>query len=465
MQVLKGTAYITPSNVAALFKFNGNILKPLFLTHRFFGVLGVVMFLYLFSYGFPWLMPVAHVLLSLLLLLTAIDLRGLHALRNQLAVSRKLPGMLSLGDPQNAILKIKNNTSRKLNGYLIDETPVQLQKRDLKLPVSVNAGAVLTLTYEFRVLQRGLYVFHDALLFLVGRLKLANYRISFPLEEKVKAYPSVIQMKHFEHRVFNRTARQHGNYQLRKLGQSYEFEQIKEYVAGDDHRAINWKASSRSGTLMVNQFDEERSQNVYAIIDKSRVMNMPFNGLSLLDHAINTTLVISNIALKKGDKVGLITFSQGLGSLIKADNKPRQLHKIMEALYNEQPREGEADYDLIHTAHHRLMRNRSLVFFFTNLESKESLHRLLPMLRHLNRRHLLIVVFFKNMEVEEYSLGKPESTRDLYYRSIARTFIHEKEEIVENLRQYGIQSILTPPDELSLQIVQHYLELKSTYKI
>ena len=96
---------------------------------------------------------------------------------------------------------------------------------------------------------------------------------------------------------------------MRRIGHSYEFEQIKNYVRGDDYRSINWKATSRRGHLMVNQYEDERAQQVYNIIDKSRSMKMPFNGMSLLDYAINTSLVISNVALQKHDRAGLMTFS------------------------------------------------------------------------------------------------------------------------------------------------------------
>src|SRR5436305_8341549 len=84
---------------------------------------------------------------------------------------------------------------------------------------------------------------------------------------------------------------------IHKIGHSMEFEQIKEYVAGDDYRTLNWKATARKGQPMVSNFTDEKSQQVYCIIDKGRLMKMPFNGLSLLDYAINASLVLSNVAL------------------------------------------------------------------------------------------------------------------------------------------------------------------------
>src|SRR6187549_2637741 len=118
-----------------------------------------------------------------------------------------------------------------------------------------------------------------------------------------------------------------GTQRLRKLGQSMEFEQIKEYVRGDDYRNINWKATARrGGELMVNNYTDERSQQIYCLINKGRVMKMPFNGMTLLDYAINASLVLSNVALVKQDKAGLITFEKNLDTFLLADKKPTQMN-------------------------------------------------------------------------------------------------------------------------------------------
>src|SRR5690606_31033362 len=129
---------------------------------------------------------------------------------------------------------------------------------------------------------------------------------------------------------------------------SYEFEQIKNYVPGDDVRQINWKSTARHQQLMVNQYEDEKSQSIYNIIDKSRSMLMPFNKLSLMDYSINTSLMISNIALKKHDKIGLITFSDIIGSAIKADRKFGQLNIILEKLYKQKERDLESNYEYLY---------------------------------------------------------------------------------------------------------------------
>ena len=248
---------------------------------------------------------------------------------------------------------------------------------------------------------------------------------------------------------------------MRRLGHSYEFEQIKNYVRGDDYRSINWKASSRRAQLMVNQYQDERAQQVYNIIDKSRAMKMPFNGLSLMDYAINTTLILSNIALQKHDRAGLLTFSDKIGTSIKADRKPNHLNKILLALYKEQERQLEANYELLYHASRKLIKGRSLLLLYTNFESSYAMERVLPILRRINNLHLLVVIFFENTEIKNFARQDVETTEGIYHQTIAQQFIAEKVQIVQKLRQYGIQAILTKPEELAVNTINKYLELKS----
>jgi uncharacterized protein (DUF58 family) len=245
------------------------------------------------------------------------------------------------------------------------------------------------------------------------------------------------------------------------VGHSYEFEQIKNYVRGDDYRSINWKASSRRATLMVNQYQDERAQQVYSIIDKSRAMRMPFDGLSLMDYAINTSLVISNVALAKHDRAGLLTFSDIIGTTIKADRKPTQLNKILLALYKEKERNLEANYELLYHSARKLIKGRSLLMLYTNFESMYALERVLPILRRINTLHLLVVVFFENTEINDFAKLKVDTTQDIYHQTIAQKFLNEKSQMVQKLKQYGIQAILTKPQDLSVNSINKYLELKS----
>jgi uncharacterized protein (DUF58 family) len=433
----------------------------LYLTARFFQLFGLVAVLFVLGYAVPLLFPVALGIFAIVLSLTVADVILLFQKNIQIEVERRLPKLLSLSDQNKVILQINNRSPRPLKLTVIDELPFQFQKRDFEKSILLKAKEEQALAYELRPVTRGGYAFGIVNVFAETQLGLVQRRFQLGEAVEVPVYPSVIQMKEYELLAFNRLNAQQGLRKIRRIGHSYEFEQIKNYVRGDDYRSLNWKATGRANRLMVNQYEDERSQQIYCILDKSRVMKMPFNDLSLLDYAINTSLAISNIALKKYDKAGLITFSDKIGSTVKADRKANQLNKILHALYNEKERPLEANYELLYHIARKLVNGRSLLLLFTNFESMYALDRVLPMLRRINNLHLLVVIFFENTEIEDFVKEEVKTVEGIYTQTVAQNYLAEKSAMAQKLRQHGIQTILTRPEELSMNTVNKYLELKS----
>jgi uncharacterized protein (DUF58 family) len=212
---------------------------------------------------------------------------------------------------------------------------------------------------------------------------------------------------------------------------------------------------------MVNNYVEERSQQVYSIIDKGRTMKMPFNGLSLLDYAINASLVFSNVAVNKGDKAGLVTFTESKVEVLAASNKKIQVNKILETLYAQETQWQESDYEALSVQLRSSLSTRSLLMLYTNFESMSSLQRQLPFLRRLARYHLVLVVFFENTELRKVTEQNAHDVEGIYKQTIAQKFAYDKKLIVKELAKYGIMSLLSPPEQLTLNVVNKYLELKS----
>lgn len=437
------------------------LLKSLYLTARFFGLMGIL--IAVLASGFIWspLLIVGQLGLLLLVSLVLVDGLLLHHSAVAPHVSRTVARRLSLGDENGVTLEVDSHAPMALRCVLIDELPVQFQKRDFELRFELGPGEEKTLRYPLRPVERGLYIFHDVHLFIQNRLQLLERRLTYPLTDSVAVYPSVLEMKRYELLGLQDLSRFQGIKKMRRIGHSYEFEQIKNYVRGDDYRSINWKATSRRGQLMVNQYEDERAQQVYNVIDKSRAMRLPFHGMSLMDYAINTSLVVSNVVLRKDDRAGLFTFSDKIGTVLKADRTTSQLNQIMEALYNEAERDLESNYELLYISLRRFITGRSLLFLYTNFESKNALERVLPILRKINRLHVLVVVFFENAELQSYADAHAATIQDIYFKTTARQYLTEKAQMVQSLRQYGIQSVLTTPEALSIDTLNKYLELKS----
>jgi uncharacterized protein (DUF58 family) len=437
------------------------MLKDLFLTNRFFGLFAAIIFMFVLGYSIPFFYPLAITFFVICIALFLVDLILLFNKNVQIKIRRRLPKIFSLGDSNKVTIELENQSSRNLELIIIDELPVQFQLRDFEKKLDLSANESKGLSYHLTPLERGVYSFGSVNVFANTKMGLVERRFVQDYPMKVPVYPSIIQMKQYELKAFNRVTNQKGIKKIRKIGHSYEFEQIKNYVKGDDYRSINWKATGRQGNLMVNQFEDERAQQIYCIIDKSRTMRMPFAGLSLMDYAINTSLALSNIALQKNDKAGLITFSDKIGTTIKAEQKANQLNKILTALYNEKERSLEANYELLYHVSRKLIKGRSLLLLFTNFESIYALDRMLPILRKINNLHLLVVVFFENTEINDFVTGEVNTMEGIYAKTIAQKFIAEKRAIVHKLKQFGIQAILTSPADLSINSINKYLELKS----
>lgn len=436
-----------------------------FLTVRFFVVFGIALGLFLLSYGIPSLYTPAWLLIILILLVSSWEWWRLSSISSKLQVQRIVTDKLSLGDIQNITYVISKEISPPVKITLIDELPYQLQYRHFQVVQPRMTESGWQYVEKIRPLSRGKYSFGDIHLFIsLPRLALVEIRKTHSAKQDTMVFPSSVQMEKYALEVFTRTASFSGIRRVRTLGENDEFELIRAYQQGDNIRSINWKATSRKSQLMINQYQDTRSQQVYCVIDKGRSMKMPFQGLTLLDYSINTALVISNIVLRKYDKAGLITFSDKMGQMVAAENSPSQLSLISEQLYNQKTGFKESNYELLfHQLRHHL-RRRSILLFFTNFEYVSDLDRHLPFLQSLNQYHLLVLIFFINTELASASSTPVHDLEGVYLHTFIQKALREKEIIQNKLQSFGIQTILTRPQDLSLQVINKYLEIKARRK-
>lgn len=428
-------------------------------------IAGLAAVLYALSYFVPSLYRMAGLTLTLLGIAVLIDFILVYTKKSGMAATRELPERFSIGDSNKVKLLLTNRYAFTVRTSIIDELPVQFQERNWIRKLVLPSGEQQTLEYQLRPESRGEYTFQAINVFVHGPLGLVKRRYIFEEKQVVKVYPSYMQMRRYQLLAMSNRLQEAGVKKVRKLGHSMEFEQIKEYVRGDDYRTINWKATARKQDLMVNNYTDERSQQIYCLINKGRVMKMPFNGLTLLDYAINASLVLSNVALVRQDKAGLITFEKNLDTFLQADKKPTQMNQVLETLYRQKTDFLEADYEKLFSIIRNRITNRSLLVLFTNFESMESLQRELPALKKMAKYHLLLVIFFENTELKTLLDTKAGKLEDIYIKTIAEKFIFEKKLMVKELHKHGIPSILTTPEGLTVNTVNKYLELKTRMSI
>ena len=290
-------------------------IGQLYLTTRFYLAVGGCIVLFIGSFYFTPLLIIPKAALFLLGALLLADYFFLFSGKPPVA-KRIMAERFSNGDANRVTLQVTNNMPFETNIKIIDELPVQLQQRDWMMQSRFKARQQKNISYSLQPAVRGEYKFGNIILYIQSRLGLLLRRHDIESSIMVPVYPSFMQLRKFQLLSQTTIQTEHGSKRMRKIGHSMEFEQIKEYVRGDDIRTINWKATARRQSMMVNNFSDEKSQQVYCIIDKGRLMKMPFGDLSLLDYAINSSLVLSNVCLQKQDRVGLITFANKMGTCL-----------------------------------------------------------------------------------------------------------------------------------------------------
>ncbi len=421
-----------------------------------------MVFIFVTAFSFQWLYPIACGLLLLVIAATLYDSILLFANSNGIDAQRKFTHQkLSNGDDNDVFLKIENNYSFAVSAEIMDELPEQFQYRNFSIIKKLDANSNQSIKYTLRPVSRGEFHFGNIIVLACTLLGLVKRKFALQQQQMLPCYPSFLKLRQYELMAISDRLVDVGVKKLRKIGHSTEFDHIKEYVIGNDIRTINWKATARKNQLMVNHFRDERAQQVYSIIDMGRIMKMPFNELSLLDYSINASLVLSHISYIKSDKPGLVTFSNVIHQTVNADRKGNQLYRLQEALYNANTNFAESNYEVLLNQVRTKINQRSLLLLFTNFETLSGLRRQIKYIKQMAKHHLVVVVLFENTELHELLNKKPTGTFDIYTQTIAKKFDFEKIQITYELQRLGIQCIYTKPQNLTVNTLNKYLELKA----
>lgn len=458
----------------------------MFLSRRFYIALCVVVLVLASGYLWSPMFFVGRLLLLLFVVAVLTDaiLLWVHirsqkagenqepaASNRQLLAFRQLPDRFSNGDENVVRIRVENNYRFPIRVEVVDEIPFVFQRRDVSFEAYIPQAEAKTIRYSLRPTHRGVYGFGRVRVFVASPIGLLRRRFTCCEAHDVKVYPSFLMLHQYELLAISNNLTEMGIKRIRRVGHHTDFEQIKDYVTGDDFRTINWKASARRSKLMVNVYQDERSQQIYNVIDKGRVMQQAFRGMTLLDYSINASLVLSYVAMYKEDRAGLATFSNDFDTFVPASRRPGHMQMLLETLYAQQTEFGETDYSALVANLNKHVTKRSLVVLYTNFTGLVSMQRQLPYLQQLNKRHRLLVVFFEDEELKEYisthhaPLTTHRSTESYYRQVMADRFVYEQRLIVSTLRQHGILSLLTTPQNLSVDVINRYLEMKSRQQI
>lgn len=431
----------------------------MFLRRRFYLLLLAVALMTGAGFGFAPLFTAGRWLVLLLFVATLADIILLWH-KKAITAERRLSSRFSNGDDNPVTINVESTYPFPVRIDVIDELPFQFQKRDNTFHFSLF-DSHFSFNTALRPTRRGVYSFGHVLVYVSTHLGLVErrYRCCEPCD--VSVYPSYQKLHQYELMAISQNLQEPGIKRIRRIGNNTEFEHIRDYLKGDDYRTVNWRATARLSRPMVNVYQDERSQQIFSIIDKGRVMQQAFQGMTLLDYAINASLALSFVAMRKEDRAGLITFADKADTFVAADRRPGHINKLMETLYAEQTDFEETDFSALSVAIGRHINKHSLLVLYTNFMGQVSLQRQLPFLQQIARRHRLLVVFFEDVELQQFIESPIRNDEERCQHEVAEKFAAEKQLISATLRQHGILSLLTTPQALTVDVINRYLAIRS----
>lgn len=437
----------------------------LFLKKRFFIILFSIAAISAFGVLTDIFYKIALVGLCLFVAASLADMVLL--LRLHLESGRNIASKLDLGEENRVSFNIRTTRGTLKNGYIVDELPTEFITETDKHEVKVTDDG-FECSYQIIPSCRGHFTIGRALLF-ASVLGLFERRII--LEDKgqeVDVYPAFSRLREKDEQVRSKQVLSTGSHKRQMPANQTEFRDIREYVVGDDIRTINWKATARTGNTMVNEYEDERSQHIINVIDCGSSMQRTFNSLSLQDHAINASLLISYSALEKeSDCVGMCSYSPKSISFLPARAGKMQFNSIMQQLYTLNTEYGESEIEQLCIILDRNVKRRSLVFLYTEIPTMSALERQLQFFKRISMRNCLVVVNCLDKELENVSERhfkgnmKAAIHSQCVERTLAKDMVNQKQLIADTLQQNGIYCLSIYPESLSFGVLKKYLELKS----
>lgn len=379
---------------------------------------------------------------------------------SQVSAKRSCEEKLSLGARNVVELRLRNRASIPLALEVKDEPPHLFDTLEDVILLTLPANSGTTVSYAVTPKRRGNYQFGDVNIRYLSRFKLFKRQAKIAQSMQVKVYPNLLELKKYVVLARRGRSSEAGLKHSKLYGEGTEFESLRNYFPDDDYRRINWKATARAGYPISEEYESERSQNVTIMLDCGRMMTAAIKGMSKLDYAINSALMLSYVCCMKGDKVGLVAFSDSVEAYIPPRGGKRQLYSIVEALYDISPKTCQPDYEKAFTLVESKLRKRSLIVVFTDLidvEISKILALYLPVLRP---HHLVLCITLKDSELMKLADRMPDTIEDAYQKAVAGQLLLEQQNTLSKLQQSGVLILDTAPENLSVAAVNRYLELK-----
>jgi len=383
----------------------------------------------------------------------------------RLQVERVLERKLSLGVDNRVQLRLENLSRWTLRLTIKDDPPDGFITPERELRVTLGPHEQTVVTYGTTPRKRGHFRFGDVHVRGQSFLGLSLWQRRIPAAVDAAVYPDIRSVARLDLSLRAHRLEDAGLRRARARGAGTEFESLREYVRDDDHRRIDWKATARRGRPFTRQYEEERSRTIMLLIDAGRMMSAEVEGLSKLDHAVNAALMLAYVALRRGDAVGLIVFADAVQAIVPPRKGKAHLQRVLDALYGVQPTLAEPNYRAALYHLHDRARKRSLAVLFTDLVDEQASRRLIAHVAAAYPRHLPLLVTMSDPEIIRASRLRPETPEELFERAVACSVLADRERALGALRGSGAVVLEASAGELSMALVNRYLELKERLQV
>jgi uncharacterized protein (DUF58 family) len=367
---------------------------------------------------------------------------------------------LSLGVQNVIAVSVRNRSRRGTRLWVRDEPPETFQIETRLLNGVVPPLGTWHGAYHVQPVRRGDYVFGDLVLRWLGPLGLVVRQGTVRATGPVKVYPNLLDVRMYDLLLRRNRLQEVGLRNTRMFGEGTEFERLREYLPDDEFRRINWKATARRHRPVTVQYQTERSQNVIAVLDAGRMMQAPVADIAKLDYAVNAVLFLGYVATGKGDRVGVMSFADDVIHYLAPRQGRGQFYRMLEALYAVEARQIEPNYRRALTYLAVKQRRRALIVIFTDLSSGLSMDALVAQVSMLARTSLPLVVTISDPDVHAAARQRPDDSAAVYRRAIAAQMLDERRIVLDTLRKRGVLTLDVPANQLSLAVINRYLELK-----
>ena len=394
-------------------------------------------------------------------LVAAMD--ALLARRTLVEVRRSSREVFSIGRSNIVTLELRSKARRKLHVRVTDDLFEHASAPELPLELELRPGAREQAVYRVVPHRRGTYALGDHTIRYGSPLGLWIRQITQRASQPVRIFPDVQAVRDYE--LLARQSRDAAARATRRRGGASEFEALREYQRDDEYRKIDWKATARRHKLITRTYQLERDQSVVFMLDAGRLMTAESDGLSLFDHALNATLMLTYVASRGGDQVGLMTFADRVLTYLPPGPGKSASQRLIRSLFAVHPDLVETDYEGAFTSLGPRLRKRSLVVLFTQILDHNAAQQLLRLTRGLLPRHLPLVVLLRDPSIEalvqiEANQFAPGDHRP-YITAAAAEVLSWREKLIRDLKRAGALVLDVLPRELSPGLINRYLEVKA----